>query len=150
MNHPRSRAATLWPVMAAVAVAVVLPLVLACPAADAAWTGQGAGSAAGAATVMPTGSAPSGVVSGDQVTVSWPAAEFPNGADVAGYVVHRYNSATGAPATVNAGCSGVITTTSCTETGVAPGTWIYTDTPMQSNWTGTASAASAPVTVASS
>ncbi len=66
---------------------------------------------------------------------------------MAGYIVNRYNASTGAPATVGAGCSGVVTTTTCTEVSVAPGTWVYTDTPVQVNWTGGASPDSSAIVV---
>ena len=96
---------------------------------------------------MPTGAAPRGTVLGNVVTISWPPSTFPNGTDVSGYIVNRYNAATGATATVGSSCSGVVSTTSCAEASVPPGTWIYTDTPTQVNWTGVQSAASAPLVV---
>jgi hypothetical protein len=111
------------------------------------WSTQGPGSAAGAAAVMPSGRVPSGSAVNTSVTVSWAAAEFPNGTVVAGYVVNRYNASTDAPATVGAGCSGVVTATTCTELSVQPGTWVYTETPVQLNWTGGASPSSSPIVV---
>lgn len=115
--------------------------------ADAAWGTQGAGGAGGAASVMPTGATPTASVISNQVTVSWSPSTLSNGSDVAGYIVKRYNASTGAPATVGAGCNGVVTTTSCTESSVPPGTSIYTDTPVQVNWTGGESAGSPSVLV---
>jgi hypothetical protein len=146
MSHYHERVARLstFVVCAAVALALVLTP---CSGADAAWNGQGYGGAAAAADLMPAGSAPSGTVLGNQVTVSWPPATFANGVDVAGYIVNRYNASTGASATVGNGCSGVVTTTSCTETSVAPGPWLFTETPVEVNWTGGQSADSAPVVV---
>lgn len=102
----------------------------------AAWPVSGSGHAAGAATTMPAGNTPSVVVSGGNVTVQWPAAVLPGGTDVAGYIVRRYNAATGAAVTVGPSCSGIVTSTSCTETSVPSGTWVYTDTPVQANWSG--------------
>jgi hypothetical protein len=134
------------PHVVAIALAVLLvlgPTVSAC----AAWSAQGRGSATGAATVMPTGSAPNGAASGSSVTISWTAARFSNGTAVAGYVVTRTNSSTGAPATVGSGCSGLVTSTSCTELNVPAGSWVYADTPAQSNWRGGISPGSAPVVV---
>lgn len=96
---------------------------------------------------MPAGGPPVGSASGTSVTIRWPATTLSNGAPVAGYVIARFNSLNGAAATVGAGCSGVVTATTCTEQGVPSGTWIYTDTPVQLNWTGTPSPASAPVSV---
>lgn len=128
-------------------VLAVAGLAVAADPALAAWSGSGAGSAAGAATIMPGGQAPSGNATGASVTVQWPAATFPNGAPVAGYIVRRYDFATGAQATVGPGCSGTVTSTSCTETAVPAGTWVYTDTPVQDSWTGTESSASPAVSV---
>lgn len=127
---------------------VVLAIGLA-PAGDAwaAWTASGGGGAAGAATVMPIGVAPTGGAMGTSVTVTWPAAKLASGAAVAGYVVKRYSSTNGTPATVGASCSGVITTTSCTESSVAAGSWVYTDTPVMVNWTGGESADSGVIVV---
>jgi hypothetical protein len=139
----RNRLATL-----ATAGAVIVSLALS-PAsgAGAAWATQGAGGAAGAASVMPTGATPGATVIRNQVTVSWAPSTLSNGTDVSGYIVNRYNAATGGTATVGAGCSGVVTTTSCTEDSVPPGTWVYTETPVRVNWTGGQSAESAPVVV---
>jgi hypothetical protein len=111
----------------------------------AAWSARGAGSAAGAATIMPTASAPGGSAS-SSVSISWPVATMANGVAVAGYVIKRYD-ANGDQVTVGAGCSGVVAATSCTEASVAAGTWLYTVTPVQLNWTGGQSPESAPITV---
>lgn len=113
--------------------------------AAASWAVGGTGSAAGAAAVMPTGATPSAAASGTSVGVSWPVATFANGAAVAGYRVSRYNTSTGLPVTVGAGCSGVVTLTSCTELAVTAGTWAYTVTPLEVNWAGGQSPESPPV-----
>jgi hypothetical protein len=81
------------------------------------------------------------------VTLDWSTATFPNGSAVAGYVINRLNTATGLSGTVGAGCAGIVTTTTCTESSVPNGTWTYTDTPVQNNWTGGQSAASTPIAV---
>jgi hypothetical protein len=70
-----------------------------------------------------------------------------NGTAVAGYTISRYNVSTGASATVNASCSGTVTSTTCTEDSVPAGTWAYADTPVQDHWTGGQSPESAPVLV---
>jgi hypothetical protein len=116
-------------------------------AASAAWSAGGSGHAGSAAATMPTGVAPTATALASQVTVGWPTASFSNGSAVGGYVVNRYNAVSGARATVGAGCNGIITTTSCTEASVPAGTWVYTDTPVQSSWTGGESQSSAAVTV---
>jgi hypothetical protein len=113
----------------------------------AVWSASGTGSAAGAAAVVPTGATPSASVSGTSVLVSWSAASLSSGTSVAGYTVSRYDATTDAQAVVGAGCSGVVTTTSCTETSVPAGNWVYTDTPVEVNWTGAASGQSSAVVV---
>ena len=86
--------------------------------------------------------APSGSVTGRNVTVSWPAARFPDNTAVNGYTVQRYDGAHVAQ-TVGASCSGTINALTCTEAAVPPGTWTYTVTPKQAQWIGTTSADSA-------
>jgi len=134
------------------ALALAVTLVLGLPPGQASailsvWTTTGSGSAAGAAATMPTGTAPSGSAVGSAVTISWPAATFADGVPVAGYVINRYNAATGGPATVGPGCNGVVTATSCTESSVPGGQWVYTDTPVQLGWTGGESAPSPVILV---
>ena len=133
------------PVVAA-ALAFGAACALAAPAL-AAWSASGSGAADGAASTMPGGSTPAVSPSGSAVTVRWPAATFPNGAQVEGYVVHRYDTASGLEATVGSSCSGVVATTICTETGVPSGSWVYTDTPVQGGWTGAQSPPSPVATV---
>lgn len=132
--------------LGAAAIAAALALAPAGIAA-AAWSGSGSGSGSGAATLMPTGTAPTGTGGGTSVRVSWPASSMANGPAVAGFVINRYNAINGSPATVGAGCSGVITTTTCTETSVPAGTWVYTDTPVQDSWIGGESPDSSAITV---
>jgi hypothetical protein len=127
-------------------LALPLALIVTLPA-QAAWSGGGSGSASSLAYTMPSGGQPAARVSGTNVTLSWPAALFPDNQSVAGYVVRRVNAANGAPATVAANCSGTVTTTTCTELNVPAGIWTYTDTPIQDHWTGGESAPSASVTV---
>jgi hypothetical protein len=115
--------------------------------AQAAWTGGGQGRASALAYTMPSGSQPIARASGSNVTLRWPAAVFAGGQSVAGYVIHRFDAISGAQASVGAGCSGTVPTTTCTEQNVPSGTWVYTDTPVQGNWTGGQSAASAAVSV---
>ncbi len=117
---------------------LVASVVVAAPVtgALAAWTSPGGGGAGAAATVMPGGSAPTASVYGTNVTISWPAASFQGGASVVGYTVRRIDAGTGAPATIGASCSGVVTSTSCTEQNVPAGSWVYTDTPVQQSWSG--------------
>lgn len=114
----------------------------------AAWQAPSSAATANAsATTMPTGSTPSASAIGSSVTVSWTASSL-GGAPVPGYVVKAYDAATNTPRTVGASCAGTVTSTSCTESNVAAGTWRYTVTPTDASWSGGESAKSASVTVA--
>jgi hypothetical protein len=115
--------------------------------AQASWSSSGAGTGSALAYTMPTGAQPSVSRSGSNVTVSWTAALFSDGRSVAGYVIDRYNASNGNEVTIGASCNTTITTTTCTELSVPAGTWTYTDTPVQDNWAGGQSPASAAVTV---
>jgi hypothetical protein len=117
------------------------------PSADAAWNGSGDGPAAGRALVMPAGQMPVARVSGTDVTVQWSAALLRAGTPVAGYRIRRYD-VNGNPSFAQASCDATVATTTCVEHNVPAGTWTYTDTPLQQNWTGTASPPSNAVTVA--
>ncbi len=119
---------------------------VAVPTAGAVWAVTGSGQGAAKALVMPTGPTPSASASGSTVTVSWAAVTV--GAASVSYTVRRFDTVTGAPATVGAGCAGTLSGTSCTETNVPAGTWDYAVTPMKGAWRGTESARSASVVVA--
>jgi hypothetical protein len=69
------------------------------------------------------------------VPVTWNAAALGNGGAVTGYVVHRYGAGN-VPQSVGAGCSGVLTGTSCSESGVPDGTWTYGVQAKFDNWFG--------------
>ncbi len=130
-------------------VAVVASLVVATPGiAQAAWTATAATPRGYAKAVsVPQGNTPTTSVNGRDVTVSWAVARFPNTTPVAGYTVRRFNASTGVPQTVLASCTGTIATLTCTEFGVAPGTWKYAVTPKQALWTGPESVQSLTATV---
>ena len=113
----------------------------------AAWPASGPGHGSAKAKSMPTGATPTTSLAGSNVTVSWAASSFSGGGAVNGYVVKRYNSSD-QEQVVLAGCTGTVSTLSCTEVGVPAGTWRYTVSPKHFNWTGTESAKSASVTVA--
>lgn len=140
LTAPRSRRC------ATIALTATLVFITAGPAV-AAWSPGGPGQAAGAATTMPGGNAPAVAVVGSAVAVRWPASTFPNGAAVEGYIVQRFDAASGQQATVGAACSGTVAATTCTESSVPAGTWVYTVTPIQGGWTGAQSASSSPATV---
>ncbi|WP_247046221.1 Ig-like domain repeat protein [Arthrobacter rhizosphaerae] len=92
---------------------------------------------------------PEASVSGKNVTVSWAASTLSSGAAVDGYVIKRYEAGTLAEQTIGSGCAGTLAVTSCVETGVPAGNWVYTVTPVLAmNWRGSESVKSSPVTVA--
>ena len=111
-----------------------------------------AGSAGGAAaTSVAPGTPPTSVSSqpGRAVTISWEATALANGQPVDGYLVTRYDANPPyAPQITLAGCGGVVTALSCTETAVPFGSWQYTITPViGANWRGTESTKSGTVTI---
>lgn len=113
-------------------------------AAGAKWAEGDAGGGYSTALSLPAGDAPTAVAAGDDVTVSWAAAE--GGAPVAGYRIERYDLS-GQPQAIGPGCAGTISATSCTESEVPAGEWRYTVTSVRAAWRGAESAESAPVTV---
>jgi hypothetical protein len=115
--------------------------------ASASWSATASGAGSSASFSMPAGATPVGTASGRDVAVSWPASTFPNGDPVGGYVVARYDVLTGTPQAVGGACGGVVTSTSCTETGLPPGQWSYAVTPVQHGWTGVEGPPSATVAV---
>lgn len=112
-----------------------------------AWSPGGAGTGKAAARTMPAGNQPTGSAAPGSVSVSWASSTFAGGGAVPGYLVRRFNSVGGAEATVLASCAGVVTGTSCTESGVPLGSWRYTVTPAAGAWRGTQSAQSAAILV---
>ncbi|HEX8741642.1 MAG TPA: hypothetical protein VF712_00775 [Thermoleophilaceae bacterium] len=128
------------------AALVLLTALGAADASRAAWQSPGAGGQAAKAITLGTGSTPSASVSNRSVSLTWSATTLPGGGSVSGYTVRRYSSG-GVLQSIGSSCSGTITATSCTETGVPGGTWRYTITPVQGNWSGSASAQSSAVTV---
>lgn len=95
------------------------------------------------AYTMPSGNQPAVSVSGTSVSLTWPAALFPDDQSVAGYLIERFNASSGAQAIVGASCSGTVSTITCTEQNVPAGSWTYADTPLQDLWIGGQSPASA-------
>jgi len=132
-----------------VAVAVMVTATLSGGIAHAAWlSADGSGNALAKATSVGGGNTPTASASGSSVTVSWDASTLVGGAAVSGYEVKRYDAVTNALQTIGAGCFGTITALTCTETGVAVGTWKYSVTPIRDNWRGAESDKSNSVTVA--
>jgi hypothetical protein len=113
--------------------------------AAAAWVANSTGNGYSKGLTMPTGATPTVSTSTNNVTVSWAASTI-GGAAVSGYTIKRYDSSNTLQ-TIGAACSGLITTTSCTETSVPAGHWKYTVTPKRGNWVGGESAYSLSVHV---
>jgi hypothetical protein len=130
----------------ALAVAAALLLGGAAPAV-ASWyatqSGPGTGGAS-AGSVLQAATPTVSLSNKNTVAVSWSSSTLSTGAAVSGYYVARYGSS-GALATVQNGCAGALTSTSCTETNVPDGTWTYAVTARFNNWTGPQSAKSAAV-----
>jgi hypothetical protein len=129
------------------ALAAVVSALVLCGAAQASWSANASGTAAGRAKTMTGGNVPSGSVAGNSVTLTWTATNFAEGGAVPGYVIRRFNNLTQTEATVAANCAGTVTATTCTENGVPIGTWRYTVTPAAGAWRGAQSAQSAAITV---
>jgi len=90
------------------------------------------------------------IASGTSVTLAWSASTLSTGTAVNGYTVNRYDSATLTLQSTLAGCSGLVTALTCTETSVPAGAWRYSITPrFATNWTGAESAKTTPVTLES-
>jgi hypothetical protein len=116
--------------------------------AGAAWALSRSGPGAAKAKTLAVGSQPTASVQGHKVTVTWTATSFTTGGAAPGYVIRRYNVATGVGVGAANGCSGTLTVLTCTETGVVAGSWQYTVTPAAgTNWRGPESPKSAVVVV---
>lgn len=128
----------------AVTIAVVSP-----SSADAFWTSTTSATSSGAASTatLERGATPSATVENrNSITVTWTATGMGNGVNATGYTVSRFDSSNTAQ-TVLAGCSGIVTALTCTETAVPDGVWTYRITPHYREWRGDASDASPAVRV---
>ena len=131
----------------ALAVSLGLAIVAGPSVAWASWTSPGAGSGYGKAVSMPGGPTPAPSVTGRNVTVTWPAATFPDSTPVNAYLVERYGAGH-VPKGVGASCSGTLNALTCTESGVPPGTWTYAITTKHHGWIGAEGPESAGISVA--
>jgi hypothetical protein len=120
-----------------VVLAVVAGVALALAAPGVAGWGSGAsGSGAAGAKSMPGGNTPTATLVVTSITVTWSASAFGGGPDVEGYIVKRYNTLGGGAQAPGGSCAGTVTATSCSDSGVGPGSWTYTVTPAQGSWRG--------------
>lgn len=108
----------------------------------AAWPASGHGAARITAAGMPVVDGLLAGSSGASVRLDWSTATIVAGRPVSGYEVVRYAAGSGTAVTVGEGCSGVVTGTGCTETGVPDGLWQYAVRAVQGRWTGALSARS--------
>jgi hypothetical protein len=122
---------------------VVVALVLA-DTALAAWQPGGGGRAYSQAGAVAAGNSPTTTVSGRDVMLAWSASG--GTVPIDGYMVSRRDPG-GEAQPVGPGCAGVIMGLGCTETGVAPGRWTYTVTPVRNDWHGAQSPESVPIAV---
>lgn len=95
------------------------------------------GNGATAVATVDRGATPVVQADGDRVTVNWAASELSTGEAVDGYRVTRYDATTHVAQTVLTTCAGTIAATSCSESSVPVGQWVYAVTPVYStNWLG--------------
>ncbi|MHB8273468.1 MAG: LamG-like jellyroll fold domain-containing protein [Dermatophilaceae bacterium] len=148
-NAPRRIARARWSVLKGM-VAMPLVFVLASGVAEAYWSagsGTGGNGASAAATVN-QGATPTASAAGQAVTVSWAARTLSNGNAVAGYIVKRYDVGTLTLQIILSACTGTVTATTCTESSVPTGHWVYSVTPVfATNWRGAESLKSNAVTI---
>jgi hypothetical protein len=125
----------------AISIVVALIACLACQAALGYWSGAGTaggGNGAAGAASLNQGAAPTAKATGSTtVVVSWGGSGLSNGIPANGYVVKRFDEASGAETMIGAGCAGTITAVTCTESDTPEGDWEYTVTPVfGANWRG--------------
>ena len=133
----------------ALSVFVTALAVLSGGSAFASWqaTGNGIGSARSKAMSGTAAAKPTATVASHDVTVSWTASAFATGGSVPAYIVKRYDGLLGGLQTIGAACSGLVSGTSCVESGVPTGTWKYSVTPAAGAWRGVEGPQSDPVVV---
>jgi hypothetical protein len=130
-------------------LAVGLVLTLAVTAAWAFWSAAPSlGNGVSTAATVNVGATPTAAAAGATVTVSWAASTLTSGQPVTGYLVRRYDATTLVSQTILTACTGIVAGTSCTESGVPGGQWVYTVTPqIGTNWLGAESPNSNVVTI---
>ena len=106
----------------------------------ASWSSGVEGPASAVAATVNSGSTPAATVSGRTVALSWSPSTLSNGIQVTGYVIKRYDSGDVEQTIVSGSCASPGAATSCSETAVPPGTWMYSVTPVYGNWLGAESA----------
>jgi hypothetical protein len=103
---------------------------------------------AAAATTVNQGNTPSAAVTGSTATVTWVGSTLASGQAVTGYLVQRFAAGTLELQPALGTCAGTVTATTCTESSVPEGRWVYAITPrIGTHWMGTPSAKSSVVVV---
>jgi len=102
------------------------------------WSVQGSGSAGGKVGTLnaPTGAGASTTIGSTNVSVSWSGSTPADGVSPTGYYVKRWSA--GTPTAVGGACgspTAPVEETSCTDTGVADGTYTYTVVAVYRTWT---------------
>lgn len=129
---------------------VVLTVAAAGGAAATAYVlADGTGGVQASSDAVPTATAPTPAAAGRDVTLTWRPSRFSDGTVVTGYVASRYarNAKT---STRQFPCAGTVNpagSVTCTDVGVAPGSWTYTVATSDGGWSGVESAQSAVVTI---
>jgi hypothetical protein len=107
-------------------------------AAWAFWTGHGTGTASASAASFnpPTNAVASSAAGSGSVALSWSAASLSTGGAPSGYYVNRVNNANNASGAACASSpTALVAATSCTDSGVADGTYHYLVTAVYHSWT---------------
>jgi hypothetical protein len=130
------------------AVALLCVLTLGVGAlAWAGWTSAAHGSAGARTTTVPAPVAPTASAVAGGADASWTAVRV--GATTAtGYAVVRRHVESGTTVPATGGCAGIVTTTTCRDSAIEPGTWTFAVRALLGPWTGPLSPASGPVVVA--
>jgi len=138
MRHRRSTDTPRWtPKLIAALTAGVLA-VAGIGAAWAFWTAQGAGTASASAASFnpPTNVVASSTAGSGSAALNWSAASLSTGGAPSGYYVTRVNNTTSATGAACASSpTALVTATSCTDSGVADGTYHYLVTAAYHSWT---------------
>jgi hypothetical protein len=143
LQHPRQRRRYL--------VVGALALVAAgvwCGNAAASWLAASTGVARSRSPVLLAGQTPTASTTGlSTVTVQWTTSTFDTGVRVTRYTMKRYNGVTGQLSATLPTCSATGSAASCVDSGVAPGSWSYSVTPIAGGWHGAESPKSTSVVV---
>ncbi len=118
--------------------AAVVMMFVVVDVAVAAWILSSPPSAAAARTIaLPAVTGVAASANGpDGATVTWQSASLPEGVGPVGYQVTAYPVGGGEPRTPGGTCSGTVSATSCGDTGVPDGTWVYRVAVRVGSWTG--------------